>query len=97
MTMPAYTSTSQFTGPLTEAERAQEQFDRLQELLGRYSSRLIIDGLLRGAAERARVSLPPLDGAQIQKLVAELTPGLQLFCSARDLPKLKLGLRELVP
>ena len=81
--------------PITDADRAQEQFARLQELLGHYSSRLIIDGLLRSAAERCGVSLPPTDPAQVQQLIGELSLGLSLFCSARDLPKLKLGLREL--
>ena len=82
--------------PESEAERARDQFARLHELLGRYTSRAIIEGLLRSAAERAEVPLPPLSTAQFQKLVSELAPGLQLFCPARDLPKLKLGLRELV-
>ncbi|MFO0578274.1 MAG: hypothetical protein U1A78_30075 [Polyangia bacterium] len=81
----------------TEAERARDRFTRLQELLGRYTSRVIIDALLRSAAERAEVPLPPLSTAQFQKLVNELALGLQLFCPARDLPKLKLGLRELIP
>mgnify|MGYP006992420719 CR=1 FL=1 len=81
----------------TEAERTRDRFARLQELLGRYNSRVIIDGLLRSAAERAKVPLPPLSAVQFQQLVNELAPGLQLFCPARDLPKLKLGLRELIP
>jgi hypothetical protein len=81
--------------PVTDADRAQEQYTRLQELLGHYSSRVIIDGLLRSAAERCGVPLPPQEPAQIQMLIGELSLGLQLFCSARDLPKLKLGLREL--
>jgi hypothetical protein len=74
---------------------APNAYEQLREILLRYASRITVEGLLGSALARAKVDPHALDGTGLERLIAEVSPGIRVFCKTEDVPKLMLELAGL--
>ena len=73
-----------------------DAYQKLREILLHYASRISVDGLLGSALARAKVDNPhAIDDDGLERLIAEVSPGIRLFCKSEDIPKLMLELAGL--